>query len=170
GSISEDILRDSRMAFENGLTADNSGLDTTFWGEVPRLPPLVNAFDNDPNLRVVQDVGLDGLSDAEERTKKQLFLTNLANTLSGSGPAGQANLAQVNNDPSTDDFVYFQDENAYGSVGSILTRYKNFCGVEGNSPVQTNSIATTAGTNLPDKEDINNDNTLNEDEEYFQYE
>lgn len=164
GSISEDILRDSRMAFENGLTTDQSQLDETSWGEVPKLPPLVNAFDNDPNLRVVQDVGLDGLSDADERTRKAQFLTNVAQNVNG------AALAKLQNDPSSDDYIYFQDENVYGNEPSIEARYKSFSGVEGNSPVQTNSVATTAQTNLPDKEDLNNDNTLNEDEEFFQYE
>ena len=76
GSISEDILRDSRMSFENGLSADTTSLDNTAWGRVPRLPPLVDAFDNDPALRNVQDLGLDGLSDEDERQKKQVFLNN----------------------------------------------------------------------------------------------
>ena len=74
GNISEDILRDSRTAFENGLTADPSTIDTVFWGYVPKLVPLVNAFDNDPTLRPIQDVGLDGMGDAQERFRKAAFL------------------------------------------------------------------------------------------------
>ena len=168
GTISEDILRDSRQAFENGLSANPQGTeDETFWGWVPKIPPLVNAFDNDPSLRPVQDVGLDGLSDVAERSFKAGFLTNVSSTLSGVG--GASALAALENDPSSDDYLYYLDP-SLNNVGSILYRYKNYQGVEGNSPVQTNSIETTAGTSLPDKEDLNNDNTLNEDEAYFSYE
>jgi len=164
GNISEDILQDSRQAFENGITTDPTTVDTTFWGIVPKLVPLVNAFDNDPTLRPVQDVGLDGLPDAEERVRKATFLANINATVTN--PAA---VAQLNNDPSSDDYYYFQDPNFFANEPSIINRYKYFAGTEGNSPVQTNSISTTAGTSLPDKEDINNDNTMNEDEEYFQY-
>ena len=163
GNISEDILQDSRQAFENGLGSDPSTLDNTFWGVVPKLVPLVNAFDNDPTLRTVQDVGLDGLSDADERVRKASFLTNISGAVNN-----PTVLAQINNDPSSDNFVYFQDPSLVNDP-SIIDCYKHFAGTEGNSPVQTNSIATTAGTSLPDKEDVNNDNTMNEDEEYFQY-
>ena len=164
GNISEDILRDSRQAFENGITTDPATVDTTYWGIVPRQVPLVNAFDNDPTLRPVQDVGLDGMADAEERVRKATFLSNIAATVTN-----PAVVAKLNNDPSSDNFEYFQDETVYGSEPYIINRYKNYSSSEGNSPVQTNSIATTAGTSLPDKEDLNNDNTMNEDEEYFQY-
>ena len=77
-------------------------------------------------------------------------------------------MRSCNNDPSSDNYLYFQDPSLVNNP-SILACYKYAGGTEGNSPVQTNSIATTAGTSLPDKEDINNDNTMNEDEEYFQY-
>ncbi len=162
GNISEDILQDSRTAFENGLSADPNNLDETYWGVVPKLPPLVNAFDNDPTLRPVQDVGLDGLSDAEERAHKSSFLTDVAGVVNGTA------LTKLQSDPSSDNYIYFQDA-SYANQSSILERYKYFTGTEGNSPIQTNSIATTAQTSLPDKEDINNDNTMNQDEEYFQY-
>lgn len=165
GSISEDILRDSRMAYENGLSSDGSSIDNTSWGRVPRLPPLVDAFDNDPNQREFQDVGLDGISDADERIKKETFLTNIRNTIS----QNPTELARLENDPSSDNYRFFRDE-SFDSIGDILTRYKDFCGQEGNSPVQTNSVQTTAQTNVPDKEDLNRDNSLNENEEYFQYE
>lgn len=163
GSISEDILRDSRMSFENGLSSDANTLDNTAWGRVPRLPPLVDAFDNDPELRPVQDVGLDGLIDADERVQKEIFLNKVQSNVYPNV------FARIQNDPSTDNYAFFNSD-SYENVGSILARYKNFCGPEGNSPVQTNSVQTTAQTNIPDKEDLNRDNSLNENEEYFQYE
>ncbi len=165
GNISEDVLRDSRMSYENGIYADKSTLDSTAWGFVPRLPPLVDAFDNDQSLRNVQDVGFDGMNDAEERARQSAFLSKINNS-----NLSQSVKDKLNNDPSSDNYVFFKDESIYGGEGGVIARYKDFCGNEGNSPVQVNSIQTTAQTNLPDKEDMNRDNSLNENEEYFQYE
>ncbi|RZL17514.1 MAG: cell surface protein SprA, partial [Pedobacter sp.] len=71
GNISEDILKDGRKALENALPAndDPSKYDETNLGRVSKLQPVIQAFDNDPSARRAQDVGLDGLSDANERTK-----------------------------------------------------------------------------------------------------
>ncbi|MFN8287275.1 MAG: cell surface protein SprA [Chitinophagales bacterium] len=166
GNISEDILRDSRMSYENGITVDGSGMDSTTWGRVPRLPPLVDAFNIDENERLIQDVGYDEMNDDLERQRKSAFLANINNSTLSQGAKDK-----LNADPSSDDYKYFRDENVYGSVASIITRYKDFCGSEGNSPVQSgNNVQTNAQTNLPEKEDLNKDNSLNENEEYFQYE
>lgn len=162
GSISEDILRDSRMSYENGISTQEGTMDSTTWGRVPKLPPLVDGFDNDPNLRPIQDIGLDELNDEAERTRKAAFLQNIQ-------WMNQAAIDKLTSDPSTDNYRFF-DDGFYSNVGSIITRYKDFCGLEGNSPAQTNASQTTAQTNLPDKEDLNKDNSLNENEEYFQYE
>jgi cell surface protein SprA len=163
GYISEDILRDSRMQFENGIVADTNTLDATIWGHVPRLPPLVNAFDNDPNLRPIQDVGFDGLSNADEQPWNANFLTQIQ------GCAVPAVYNKLQGDPASDNYRFFNDVQ-YDNEPNILTRYKDYTNPEGNSPVQENAVQTTAGTNLPDAEDLNRDNTLNENEEYFQYE
>jgi cell surface protein SprA len=73
GSISEDILKDSRKSYENGFVVDPSngtlsGFDQTPWGRVPNAQVVVNAFANDDNSRVAQDVGFDGLNDSVFRT------------------------------------------------------------------------------------------------------
>jgi len=62
GNISEDILKDSRKMFENGLPETDfvNKVDTTVWGRVPIVQSLVNAFDANPESRKFQDVGLDG--------------------------------------------------------------------------------------------------------------
>ncbi len=69
GNISEDILRDSRKSFENGLpgSPDIKNVDTTAWGRVPTVQAVVHAFDNAPESRRYQDVGFDGLSNTEEQ-------------------------------------------------------------------------------------------------------
>ena len=67
GNISEDVLRDGKRAYENGLpTTKNPAIpvDTnTVWGRVPSNPiQVTNAFSNDPDDRPYQDVGYDGLN------------------------------------------------------------------------------------------------------------
>src|SRR5690606_9072640 len=62
GSVSEDVLRDTRKSYENGLPRDNNVpqlLDTTEWARISTAPTLNNAFDADQNTRGNQDVGLD---------------------------------------------------------------------------------------------------------------
>ncbi|MCX6249682.1 MAG: cell surface protein SprA [Bacteroidetes bacterium] len=172
GDISEDILRDGRKSFENGLpiTAQPTGVDTTIWGRVPSTQALVDAFDNNPDSRQYQDVGYDGLRDADERT---FFDTSYLQKIGALyGTSSQAYLSAAK-DPSSDDFHYFRgtDFDNDPKFGSILERYKMFNGPEGNSPSSANSPESypTMATTMPNVEDINNDNTLSETEQYYQY-
>ena len=68
GDVSEDILKDGRKFFENGLPidGDESKVDYTNWGRVPKDRSLVYAFDNTAGARKKQDVGLNGLSVEDE--------------------------------------------------------------------------------------------------------
>ncbi len=51
-----------------------------------------------------------------------------------------------------------------------MERYKNFNNPQGNSPItDLNSQYTNSGTSLPESEDLNRDNSLNETESYYQY-
>ena len=160
GNVSEDILKDSRLMMENGLNQDRSQMDRTTWGNVPKLLPLTNAFSSDQD-RPYEDVGFDGMRDQEERDSLQPFLTACQSFMT---PAA---FAKLQNDPSSDNYVFFNDA-TYGTDPNILDRYKSFNGPDGNTPIQSGSLST-AGSSLPDGEDLNKDNTLNEDEEYFQY-
>ncbi|TMI74209.1 MAG: cell surface protein SprA [Bacteroidetes bacterium] len=164
GNISEDILKDGKRQYENGLPTptNNAPVDNnTVWGKVPSNPlQVTNAFSNDANDRQYQDVGFDGLSDEEERTKFNNYLATL--------PPGVAAKAQA--DPSADNFQpYRSDQFDHDHVG-ILGRYKNINNPNGNSPIaDNNSQYVSAFTQYPDAEELNRDNTLNESEEYFQY-
>ncbi|HEY0654317.1 MAG TPA: cell surface protein SprA [Chryseosolibacter sp.] len=163
GSISEDVARDSRHAFENGLPADGAigGKVSNEWGYVTSQQYLNNAFDNDPSSRPNQDIGLDGATNSEEATK---FAPTFLNQL----PAEAQALYQ--NDPSGDDFEYFFGSRLDAIGAQILERYKNFNGMDGNSPVNTgNQDIARSGTQTPDNEDLNADNTLSELEEYYEY-
>ncbi len=169
GYISEDILKDTRKSFENGLpvTADGDLVDTTVWGRIPLQQSLVNAFDNDPAARVFQDVGLDGLSSEQERSFFADYLEQVSNTF---GAGSQAYL-KAQKDPSSDDYHFFRGSDYDNQNVKILDRYKYYNGLEGNSPTaeQSPEPYPTTATLLPDVEDINQDNTLNEEETYFQY-
>lgn len=163
GNVSEDVLRDSRNFFENGLPRQDgtSRTDTTSWGRVPRTQAVTNAFDNDPETRAAQDVGLDGLDNLGEQTVFAEFLNGLVNIL---GPNA---LTALQNDPSSDDYTYYASDD-YPDGTSILDRYRQFNNPQGNSQ-STAGAELSAATNIPDAEDINDDNTLSETEAYFQY-
>ena len=156
GNISEDILKDDRKGFENGmpLTAIDysNGLnanlvDTTVWGRVPTISSLVNAFDNNSSTRPFQDIGLDGLNDADE-------------TAFFGGGFGA--------DPSADNFHFYAGTDYDSDQLNILERYKEYNGMEGNSPIQT-TFPNGQATTRPDIEDINNNNNLDFRESYYQY-
>ena len=178
GNISEDILRDSRLAFENGLPTPNDAqpatVDATEWGVVPRAPIVVNAFDNEPSSRDAQDIGLDGLDDDAEREKFAPILNQYSSA--GMNPAA---LAAIQADPSNDNFRFFGNDESIAraqQAGQPLRIYEKFNNQEGNSMSNNAGGLPEIGgrlqssTNLPDSEDLNRDNTLNETESYFQYE
>lgn len=175
GEISEDVLKDSRKSFEQGLptSANVINVDTTIWGRVPVTQSLVNAFDNSETARPYQDVGFDGLSDEDERSffssssGYHAYLDAIANAFGTSSAAYQAAIQ----DPSSDNFHYYRGTDYDNQQVGILERYKKFNLPQGNSPSASQSAENyqTNGTTLPDVEDINRDNTLNESENYFQY-
>ncbi|HNP53565.1 MAG TPA: cell surface protein SprA, partial [Ferruginibacter sp.] len=167
GNISEDILKDGRRFYENGLSTPNapSPEDQTIWGRIPRNPiQVTNAFSNIPEDRLFQDIGFDGLNDDSERVVRRQYLDNLAANF-GTGSEAYQNALR---DPSSDDYRNYRD-GIFGGSDGILTRYKNYNGPDGNSPINSGSEFSTAATLYPDAEDLNRDNTLNETEEYFQY-
>lgn len=153
GNISEDVLKDGRKMYENGLPLDplnTNNTDPTIWGKIPTNQSLLYAFSDKDAERLSQDVGFDGLNDAEET---QLFGTSFGA------------------DPANDNYSYFRSTEYDNSDASILTRYKKFNNTQGNSP--TNNLSTesypTSATTYPDTEDIDKDQTMNSVESYYQY-
>ena len=144
GEVSEDVLKDGRKQYENGLGPDQILVNPQpLWGDVPASQSLIYAFDTNVDNRTSQDIGLDGLSNAKEAST----YTNFA-----SEP-----------DPAGDDYTYYLN-----TSGSILDRYKNYNGVDGNSAVDINDANRGAST-VPDVEDINRDNTMNTINAYYEY-
>ena len=124
GEISEDILKDGRKSYENGLPSpSNPGLrtDPTVWGRVPRTEiPLPNSFSADDNDRIAQDIGLDGLNDGDERDFKSQWLAKIQPRLTAQA------YAKILADPSNDDFVYYTDSSYNGAQTDILQKYRKF--------------------------------------------
>ena len=144
GEISEDVLKDGRKQYENGLGPDQILANPRpIWGDVPASQSLIYAFDANAGNRANQDVGLDGLSSANEGA----VYDNFASVL----------------DPAADDYTYYLN-----TTGSVIERYKNYNGVEGNSAVDINDPNRGAST-VPDVEDINRDNTMNTINAYYEY-
>ncbi len=172
GDVSEDILRDGRKSYENGLptSANVENVDTTIWGRVPNLQALVESFSNVPGSRKYQDVGYDGLGDNDEKAfYEKDFLSIIREKF---GPNSDAYLKALE-DPSADDYHYFRgsDYDVDARYSSVVERYKKYNGAEGNSLTDDLNPENypTAQTNIPNVEDINRDNTLSESERYFQY-
>ena len=170
GNISEDILKDSRKFFENGLPypQDNTKVETSsVWSKIPKFQQQITpAFDNDPSARAAQDVGYDGMNDDEEKEKFSDYLEQLKTNF---GATSAAYLNAVA-DPSNDDFHHFRGTDFDNNSLPIFKRYRRFNNPQGNSPVTDNNTQySNAFTNVPESEDINRDNTLNENEQYFQY-
>ncbi len=169
GTLSEDILKDGKRFYENGLPTPNqpTAVDTSAYGRTPVNPiQITQAFSNDPADRAFQDIGLDGLDDAAEAGKRVAYLNSVRNNFGANSPFYQ----RAANDPSNDNYRWYRDQ-SYDAAGTgILGRYKDFNNPQGNSPVATGSSEfSPAATLYPDNEDLNRDNTLNETEEYYQY-
>lgn len=151
GNISEDVLKDGKKQYENGLPEDgditsilNSGTD---WA-IPQNQSLIYAFSTLGQERNNQDVGFDGYSDADEKSSLVSEIIPF----------------QGLEDPSNDNYIYFLNTD-----GDIFERYKQFNGLEGNSP-DTFTDTNRGSTTQPDVEDINRDNTMNTIDSYFEYE
>jgi cell surface protein SprA len=184
GDVSEDVIPDGRFNFENGIRPDSLNGNAaqrpyvkTPWGKAPDIQFMVDAFENDENIRKIQDVGFDGLSNEEERT---YINPNVPGSKGIKGYLDQistkvtdpAALQRIFNDPSKDDFRHFLDP-AFDTGTTFLERYKDYLGIENNSPYnkdQAKADLIYANTNSIDKEDINQDNTINELEDFFEYE
>ena len=144
GNISEDILKDGRKQFENGLpgASDLNPVYETEWGKTPASQSLVYAFNTVAEDRALQDVGLDGLTDEEEA----LIYKN--------GPA---------NDPAGDNYVFYSQ-----AEGGVINRYKNYNGTQNNTPLEFTDT-NRGNTTEPDTEDINRDQSMNTIDSYFEY-
>ncbi|MFC0603825.1 cell surface protein SprA [Winogradskyella pulchriflava] len=155
GNISEDVLKDGKKQYENGLPDDGNieflqadPLQPSSPYVVPQNQSLIYTFATTGQERTNQDVGLDGYDDVEE--------SQMLTEIFGANNFGE--------DPSRDNYRYYLNTD-----GDIYERYKRYNGLEGNTPdvfTDTNRGSTTQ----PDVEDINRDNTMNTIDSYYEYE
>ena len=176
GTISEDVLKDSRRAFEHGLPTpqEDFDVDSTMWGYVAKNTALVNGFNTDPASMKAQDVGLNGMSSEKERwfyNHKDYPYIQLIEEMYNSGQLTDEAYQQIMADPANDDFHYYRGSDYDAQKVGILDRYKRFNNTEGNSCPSEYSSETysTAALTRPDNEDLNDDYTLSETENYYQY-
>lgn len=176
GNISEDVLKDSRKSFEHGLPTPGEPMDvdSTMWGIVPKNNSLVNAFNTDPASMRAQDVGLNGMSSAKERefyNASNYPYMSIIKDMHARGELTDEAFNEIYNDPAADDYHYYRGGDYDEQKVSILDRYKRFNNTEGNScPTEYSPESySTAAWSRPDNEDMNNDYTLNETENYYQY-
>lgn len=153
GSISEDVMNDSKHAYENGLpvnAADQENYEENVWGRVTKKTFLTAAFDNSDGSREKQDVGLDGLNDTEE--KNYTYYPPQIRAL---------------DDPSSDNFHHYL--RSFPEGAGVLQRYEDYNGMDGNSPINNGGSYTASNSTYPDNEDLNSDNTINKLDEYYEY-
>ena len=165
GSVSEDIAKDGKHAFENGLPVDGNDNDVeqNSWGRVTKQQYLLNAFDNTAGSRENQDVGFDGLPNNKE---EEFFGSSFLNRLNVSTQS----LEKIKRDPSGDNFQYYLGGELDDKKANIVERYKNYNGQDGNSPLLGTGLTyAPIATTEPDNEDINKDNTISNLEEYYEY-
>lgn len=185
GDVSEDFVPDGFSNFENGIPAGQKieagagqNVEKTIWGIAPTQQFVTNAFTtgNSEN-RTAQDVGLDGMPNNSSENNEifnenSIFKSYLDKV---NGIVNPAAFVNFKNDPAGDDFVHYLNE-TYNNTSSIVQRYKNYMGLENNSPTtnsataNTNSGFTEANNQQPDREDLNQDNTINDNEAYYEYE
>ncbi len=179
GNISEDVLKDSRKVFENGLptSAEVEKVDTTVWGRIPLTQSLVQGFSAGDDTRKYQDIGLDGLSSMYSLDEESFFsqepddYLRQIDELYNAGLLSQEARDAIFDDPSSDDYMYYRSTFYDAAREDIIGRYKKYNNHEGNSPSDADNTESypTSGTSLPDIEDINQDNTLSEGESYYSY-
>ena len=164
GNVSEDVLKDGQQSFENGLPAPglSTAASANIWGKTPQGNYINDAFAATTGARAQQDIGLDGVKNSEEATfYAKSFIDKI--------PTDSKNA--VLKDPSADDFVHYLDNSNADKNYKIIDRYKHYNGLENNSPENTGGESfTPSSTNSPDNEDLNQNNTINDLEQYFEYE
>ena len=167
GEVSEDVLKDGKKFYENGLpaTGNNYGSEETAWGRIPTTTSLVYAFDNNAGTREQQDLGYNGLSSEEEANFPAYkdYLSAIQ------GRVRQEVYDSILADPAGDKYHYFRGSDYDAAEKSIIERYKYFNNTEGNSPSSSGESFSSAAKTTPDVEDANQDFTMDEYENYFQY-
>ena len=112
-NISEDVLKDGKKFFENGLPLNGEAnlIQQTIWGKVPTQQNTVLTFANETETRQKQDVGFDGLMNEEEKSfaTYSSYLQQLRAAVSPSVLAKwESDIFSPLNDPSGDNYHHYR--------------------------------------------------------------
>ena len=159
GSVSEDIIKDNFLFFENAIPTSQRKVPTsnTVYGKATVSIPLVNGFDLQEGQ--IQDLGFDGIDDNEERTQYNSWLVD----------NDVVTIPEVQGDPANDNFLFFNDV-SLNNEDNLLKRLRQFNGPQGNAPLTNNATNEfVRGNRFPDTEDLNNNKSLEQTEAYYEY-
>ena len=169
GDISEDVLKDGNKFYESGmpLNGDTTQYKVGLWGYVPTQSTVTYAFNTSSGARSRQDIGLNGLTSAQE-AQFPIYAQYLEQIRSKVDAAVYDSIAA---DPAGDDYHYYRGSDFDANKVPILQRYLRINNPEGNSVDTENSPEkySTAYRTTPDAEDVNKDYTLNEYNNYYEY-
>lgn len=175
GDISEDVIKDDKLFYENGMPIinDQNALKSNVWGNIPAFQPFGYAFDNAEGARAKQDVGLNGLSTKEELTHPTYtdYINRIKSKLDNETYNKWKNdpFSPIN-DPAGDNFHHYRGDDFDNAKLPILERYKYYNGTENNSAeTKEDNTYSIASTLSPDVEDLNGNNNLETEERYYQY-
>jgi len=159
GNVSEDVLKDGLQFYENAmpLPGDYIPKTTTTWGIVPNDTPLDDAFPNNSDEIDILDVGLDGMNDDLEAVHYKDYLSAIRNSYPSA----------VLKDVSNDNWIYFNSD-TFDNSATLLDRYKKYNMTEGNFPDRKKN--ERRGKLRPDKEEMNDNKSLDITESYYKYE
>lgn len=155
GDISEDVLKDDLASGEYYTREGN--VSETVWGQVW---PLSMNFNFDDNYKT--DYGLDELNKEEEYDYFRDYLQKIYSICYIE--AYQA----FSNDPSGDNYHFYRGSDYDELDYKIRQRYKNYNSDDQNS-TDLSEPYPTQSTMKPDCEDINHNNILETDNNYFEY-
>lgn len=183
GSISEDVIADGRLSTEDGLST--GAVDPAdFTPDGIRLPQAnQNSVLNIDGQRT-EDLGLDGLvsyapENYPELVAERVQLADFVDAAQATPGAG-AEAARIANDPSGDDYHYFDDDSYFGDEtlfpdgASFQQRFTRFyAGQELNAYETQNALATSGprrgNARDPDSEDLNFNAAVDTENDYFEY-
>jgi cell surface protein SprA len=196
GRISEDVIPDQRLNDEDGMALDFRADDL---GELARIATGTQEGNIDVRDRKTEDLGLDGLvsyntepyaEGASEASfwREKGFLPAVESTNCAATPRPnrcQAEVAQILDDPSGDDYHYFENDQYFGTGGAneffpggatLQQRFSRYHagselnGFQSQSELATNTSVARGISRSPDTEDLDrtggNVNTTND---YYEY-
>lgn len=161
GSFSEEILSDNIHQNESSISDNSSDNDTNTWG----IHGLNNSYGFIFINTYYQDFGLDGLNNTQEKSFFNDYLSKVSQICTPMA------YNQIHNDPSKDDYHHYRGSDYDDKALPIVARYASYNGLEGNSTQNFPVVEQypTTSSSLPNKEDIDNSESLSLGNTYYEY-